>query len=533
MVGVINGLSFSDKKEFYIVKCPNCNKIDIHTPKGLIFKNNRINHKCKNKECQKQFILKNSENSIFVNNCNEIKRKILFGILDDNFVKNYGDFKDNFVKISKNAHFQIDKKKKPHSRNLLKRLNIKCSKETLYKNLNDLLETGIIRYSFISNNSFTSHFELNFYRTLVNYIVEITLPKKFTSIREYKKKIVQNIIRIKPILKPSIEINYPYLNQQITYHITNERENYKIKVYLELPELSFSRFAIVLKKLSYLLVKELKNRNLIKFYKKENNRIWKINRIVNINGISSKLEETIIINLDSDKSIIGYMFYWLNRYGFLEYNQMDEFGNLYRLLFKTELDLQSYNFHYFLVILNINRSDFKEGLKSILRNIKSILAGNIAIKGDYFTLSRHNRENIQFIICNNGNIKKCNLDLIISGFEELSKVLRSKGFLENRILELVKLLLRQSVSAEVGFKDSTPASLIHREFGFYKHRKAMLCTYWYDTSPRDDERPFEIDIRAKTNWFFLIDFLFYSFLLRKNNQFSNTNKNITKITDWS
>lgn len=522
---------FTDKSEWFFVRCPNCNGIDVHTPKGIIFKDNRVNHKCRDKKCQKQFILKNPQNSILVKNCNKIKRKILFGILDDNFVKNYGDFEDNFVKTLKNAHFQIDKKKRSQSRELLKRLDIKCSKETLYKNLNDLLETDIIRYSFISNNSLIPHFKLNFYRTLVNYIVEITLPKKFTSIRKYKKKIVQNIIKIKPILNTSIEINYPYLNQQLSYHITNRKEYYKIKIYLELPKLSFSKFAIISKKLSYLLVKELRNRNLIKFYKKENNQTREINKIVNINGISSKLEETIIITFKTDKSIIGYMFYWLNKNGFLRYNQREVFVNLYKLLFKTELDLQSFDFHYFLSILKINRSGLNEGLNSVLKNIKFILDRHNAIIGDYFTLSRHNRANIQFAICNNGDVKKSNLDLIYSGFEELCGVLRAKGFLENEILELIKLLLRQDVSAEVGFKDSTPKDIICREFGFYNHKRAMLCSYWYDTSPRDDDRPYELDVRASTNWFWLVDFLFYSFLIRKNNQFSISIKDLSKIKE--
>lgn len=464
-------VGFDNKKEWYIVKCPYCGKIDFHTPKGLIFKNGRIIHKCKNKECEKQFILRNPENSLQICNKNTKKYKnaTLFEILSE--ISPLG--------------------------NHLKRLKKIHSSKTINKYSRFLLEKRIIVYDLYRIDEMTSHFKLNFKETNATYecVFSFFLP----TIKNKNMKDRLNSLKNSDFRR--LNLNFRFLYRKV-------KKGFLFELVKELPIISYNNDWKIERKIRYYIVKQLKDKKI--FCRVRDNKITK-----EYNNA-----------FKTERFNIECILYWLNKNKFLENIQEREIGNSYRLFKFIEVGGFDRGIHRFIIIIREFDICNYKWIYDVFRKLRDKYNLSRYCYSRYFNLSLNNSRNIRIDICDKYKNGLSNIELFNKGILELRLFLRENGFNEMEV-ELVNFLVNMNVkNVEYGLRITSPETLILNNFKTLPHTyKVIGGKYWIDYSDG-----FELDITGSFMMVFLYVYhLKYDFMTiygKLFNQFIKSNKNL-------
>ncbi len=467
-------MNHTDKKEYFVIKCNKCNELRIFNPKNNR-KSNRYVAKCF--KCNNQFPL-------------DLYNKVKYHNPKSKVIKN-SNILDFLVEISQPL-------------NNAKMLKNKFGVDFYHKYRKFALDNKIIIYDIEKHSEISSVFKINFFHILNLYYCRIDISKE-----KIKKQ------NINDKLNCEIKLDYNKLNQEINVKVLEKKNHFQFKTLLVLPDKPYWVKDSILRKIAYLTVKKLKDENLI--------FSWQL-------CLKPKI---CILKYVADNYIYEYFKEFCIVNAIIRNNQELEFNNSYRMFKFIEVSGVDRGIHRFIFIIRELDVDNHKFIYDIFKRLRSCIRSNYILDDYYslyFSLSQNNSRNIRIDICDKYKNDITNIELFNKGILEFRLFLRESGFNEMEV-ELINVLVNINLkNVEYGLRITSPKTLILNNFKTFPHTyKAIGGKYWID-----DSDGFELDITGS----FMMVFL-YVYHLKYNfqtiygnlfNQFSNSNKNITKIT---
>lgn len=466
-------MNHTDKKEYFVIKCNKCNELRIFNPKNNR-KSNRYIAKCF--KCNNQFPL-------------DLYNKVKYHNPKSKVFKNAEIF--NFlVEISQPL-------------NNAKKLKDKFGEYFFRKYKKFTIDNKIIIYDIEKHSEISSVFKINFFHILTTYYCRIDLSKEKIKKRNINDK-----------LNCEVKLNYKRLNQQIKVKVSEKNNHYQLETFLVLPDKPYWLKNSILKKITELTVKKLKDEKLIfscQLCLKPKIRILKY---VADNYIYEFFKGFCIDNviIRSDEKL--------------------EFLNSYRLFKFMEVGEADRGIHRFIIVIREIDIISYDWIYNIFKKLRDCIKDNY-IRDDYysryFNLSQNNTRNIRIDICDKYKNGLSNIELFNKGILEFRLFLRECGFNEMEV-ELVIFLINMNIkNIEYGLRITSPETLILNNFKTHPHTyKVIGGKYWIDHSDG-----FELDITGSFSTVFLYAYhLKYDFLTiygQLFNQFSNSNQNLAII----
>ncbi len=429
---------FNSKLEWHFVKCPYCNKVNNHTPRGLKYSNyNNLVHKCRHIECRKQFRLSiHNSVKIFNQNPKEYENSIFYEILNE--IGLLG--------------------------NHLKKLKSKYYIKKFYLHLNYLYENSYIVYDLFRIDEITTYFKISFLETITTYdaVFNYFLPSS------KNKKLTEKLRNLK-------RSDFSRLgNIKISYQ--KVKKGFLIEIYKKLQKCPFGMDTAIRKKINNYIIEQLKSKE------------------IKNSVIPKNSDVTCISTFKTDKYREGKLRYDLEIILNFKITDNLSFGHFFKYIDTIELEKFKIRIHEISIKkIRINND--------ILSRLNAVIIGNgTRISGDYWTLSTQNGAYLQLFICNNVSGKKkdrkANLDLINAGINGFVSRLFKERFNFIEIYIILHAIFSYEINVETGFRVLTPERSVLSIFELGKRYELFGKKFWFDRSLGY----LEMDTSTRTSW---------------------------------